>query len=823
MKIRLLVFSMVMILGGSAFAQKTLVKGLVQDSVSHQGEMFASVRIFKQKKMDKPVAMFVTDKNGAFKSQVNNVGEYTIVISSMGRKEVSRNFTLNGESTKDFGVLNISDNTKELKGVTVTVQRPLVSMTVDKMSYSVENDVDSKSSNALDMLRKVPMVTVDGNDNITVNGSSSFKVYVDGKPNVMLSSNPGQILKNMPASMIKNFEVVTNPGAKYDAEGVGGVLNIVLNKMNGQSANMNNLSATIRGQAGNRGYGGSVYGAMQQGKLSLSVNMSINHSKMKDLKVTSDREQISSAGNSLMNTSYNSDNTNDFKMANMSMSYEIDSLRLLSASFGLMGYDNNNDGLGTTSMNGGFYGNGFSYGNSTNNKMNRYSVNGSVDYQRSFAGHKDRMLTLSYLISTSPTKNKTLNDFNTDATTSLLNLTDRYTDTHSNTVEHTFQADYSTPLNKMFILDAGAKYILRNNTSTSDYYQIMNDVRTLDAASSLDYKHTNDILAGYTEMTAKIKAWSVKGGLRYEHTWQQVKYLAGVGQNFNLNYGNLVPSGSISYKLAETQNIGLAYNMRISRPNITMLSPYVDKSDPTALSYGNTNLDCEKSHNINLVYNFFTMKWMVNLTLRESICDNAIERYSFYDQNGLLNSTYGNIVKNHQTGLNGYINFNASKSTRIMLNGGLTYVDMKSAELGLSNSGWQGNVMAGLQQTLPLNLKLSANLMTSTKTYNLQGYSTGYNIVMGSLSRTFLNDRLSLSVTGVMPLDGSHLEMKTYTKGKDFISRGCTSIPLNIAMFSVSYTFGGQNATVKKTKHTISNDDLKQEKSQSETIGTMMQ
>ena len=148
---------------------------------------------------------------------------------------------------------------------------------------------------------------------------------------------------------------------------------------------------------------------------------------------------------------------------------------------------------------------------------------------------------------------------------------------------------------------------------------------------------------------------------------------------------------------------------------------------------------------------------------------------------------------------------------------------MKSAELGLSNSGWQGNVMAGLQQTLPLNLKLSANLMTSTKTYNLQGYSTGYNIVMGSLSRTFLNDRLSLSVTGVMPLDGSHLEMKTYTKGKDFISRGCTSIPLNIAMFSVSYTFGGQNATVKKTKHTISNDDLKQEKSQSETIGTMMQ
>lgn len=155
----------------------------------------------------------------------------------------------------------------------------------------------------------------------------------------------------------------------------------------------------------------------------------------------------------------------------------------------------------------------------------------------------------------------------------------------------------------MFILDAGAKYIIRNNTSTSDYYQIMNDVRTLDAASSLDYKHSNDILAGYTEMTAKIKAWSIKGGLRYEHTWQQVKYLAGVGQNFNLNYGNLVlNSGNISYKLAETQNIGLAYNMRISRPNITMLSPYVDKSDPTALKAMVIPILAVKSHIISIWY-----------------------------------------------------------------------------------------------------------------------------------------------------------------------------------------------------------------------------
>ena len=101
-------------------------------------------------------------------------------------------------------------------------------MDVDKMTYDVQNDVDSKSNTLLNMLRKVPMVSVDGQDNITVNGKSSFKVYIDGKPNAMFSSNTSQIFKSIPASAVKSIEVITNPGAKYDAEGIGGILNLSL-------------------------------------------------------------------------------------------------------------------------------------------------------------------------------------------------------------------------------------------------------------------------------------------------------------------------------------------------------------------------------------------------------------------------------------------------------------------------------------------------------------------------------------------------------------------------------------------------------------------
>lgn len=818
----LFLFTFVCMCGTSVQAQRSTIKGVVQDSVSHAGEPYASIRIFKVSQMDKPVAMFVSDKQGAFKhSLVGARGNFVLQISSVGRKDITATFSLKDEQTKDLGTFFITDNVKTLKGVTVTAQKPLVKMEVDKMSYSVENDVDAKANSALDILRKVPMVTVDGNDNITVNGSSSFKVYVDGKPNPMISSNPGIILKNMPASVIKNIEVITNPGAKYDAEGTGGVLNIIMNKTTANAKAMNNFSAMLRGSLSNIGVGGSAYVALQQGKFSMSVNANDREGKMNDVYTNTQRVQTDASGSSTLNMNQSSNSTSGFRMGNMTMSYEVDSLRLLSASLGVMGFGNNSDVLGNTSMNGALYGNGFGYKTTNNTKMSRYSINGNVDYQRAFAGHKDRMLTLSYLISTTPDKNKALNLFTSDATSSALSLTDRYSDARNNTVEHTFQIDYSSPLSKYLSLDTGTKYILRNNTSHSDYYNVAGEKRTYDSDNSMNYKHSNDILAAYAEMTGKLKVFTVKAGLRYEHTWQNVKYLSGHGENFNLNYGNLVPSGDLSYKISESQNIGLAYNMRISRPSIAMLNPYVDKNDPTARSYGNTNLDCEKSHNINLVYNYFTMKLMMNFTLRHTITDNAIEHYSFYENN-VLNSTYGNVVKNHQTGLNAYINWNPGKNTRITLNGGLSYVDLRSSVLGLNNDGWQSNMMLGLQQTLPADIRMSMNLITSTKQYNLQGSSTGFNALLVTLSRNFIHNRLNVSATLLQPLSGARMSFNTYSKGSNYVNRTSLSLPLQHVALSIGYTIGGHKE-VKKTQHTITNDDVKKVQNQNETIGTMIQ
>ena len=275
------IFTIVLsIIATLAMAQKTVITGVLVDSTLQEAEPYATVRIFKAGKQKNPVAMGLTDLDGRFRQEVSGSGKHIVQLSSVGKRDVVRQITLGKEQKIDLGTILISEDATMLKGVEIIAQKPLVKMEVDKMSYNVQEDNDSKASTVLDMLRKVPMVTVDGEDNISVNGSSSFKVYVDGKPNMMMSSAPSQVFKAMPAAMVKSIEVVTNPGAKYDAEGGAGVLNIVMNKeaaaaMGGGS--MDGYNGNVRVQAGNKSWGGSAFVSGQKGKLTFSANAMYNH------------------------------------------------------------------------------------------------------------------------------------------------------------------------------------------------------------------------------------------------------------------------------------------------------------------------------------------------------------------------------------------------------------------------------------------------------------------------------------------------------------------------------------------------------------------
>ena len=695
---------------------------------------------------------------------------------------------------------------------------------IDKIEYNVQDDPDSKSNSVLEMLRKVPLVTVDGEDNIKVNGSSSFKVYVNGKPNNMMSNNPTEVLKSMPANSIKHIEVITNPGPKYDAEGVGGILNIVT-----VGSGLEGYTATFSGNVSNMGAGGGLFGTVKSGKLTVSARYNYNYNDRPRSYSGGNRRTVGDVteGSSDLDYDGSSKGHGNFQSGSMEASYEIDTLRLVSMSFGLWGGGNNSTSINNTLATApGTSNELYRYVSDGRSKSSWYSIDGGVDYQRMFHV-KDRMFTLSYKINTSPQTSDSYSTYNdmhaaTDWEDFLKRLYDLNNDGSQNTTEHTFQADYTTPIGKIHTLEAGAKYILRDNSSEDDRYERQIGTTgdyVLDEEHSSHYKHQNDILAAYMGYGLRVKKISGRLGVRYEHTKQEVKYLLGKGDNFNKNFDDVVPSASIGYKLTDMSNLRFGYNMRIYRPGIWYLNPYLNDSNPTNISQGNSHLDSEKSHSFNLSYSNFTQKFNINLSARYSFTNNSIEQVTEQVKDteiaGLQNptgkevlySTYQNIGKSRNASLSGYVNWNATSNTRIYANLYGNYTYMEGAN-GLKNDGWNLFAYGGAQQSLPHDWRISLNVYGQTPWIMLQGKGSSFFDYGLSVNKSFLNKRLTLSAFA-SNFFKKYTSPTSSIEGVGFTQDSWNRYTRQRFGVSVSYRIGELKASVKKAARTISNDDVK--------------
>ena len=801
------------------------IKGVLLDSLTQEGEPYATIKIVKKEAPANALKMLVTDMKGKFQEKVPGTGNFVMTISSIGRNTIVKDFTVKaGEKLVDFGTLYITDASNELGQVEVVAQKPLVKADIDKIEYNVQDDPDSKSNSVLEMLRKVPLVTVDGEDNIKVNGSSSFKVYVNGKPNNMMSNNPTEVLKSMPANSIKHIEVITNPGPKYDAEGVGGILNIVT-----VGSGLEGYTATFSGNVSNMGAGGGLFGTVKSGKLTVSARYNYNYNDRPRSYSGGNRRTVGDVteGSSDLDYDGSSKGHGNFQSGSMEASYEIDTLRLVSMSFGLWGGGNNSTSINNTLATApGTSNELYRYVSDGRSKSSWYSIDGGVDYQRMFHV-KDRMFTLSYKINTSPQTSDSYSTYNdmhaaTDWEDFLKRLYDLNNDGSQNTTEHTFQADYTTPIGKIHTLEAGAKYILRDNSSEDDRYERQIGTTgdyVLDEEHSSHYKHQNDILAAYMGYGLRVKKISGRLGVRYEHTKQEVKYLLGRGDDFNKNFDDVVPSASIGYKLTDMSNLRFGYNMRIYRPGIWYLNPYLNDSNPTNISQGNSHLDSEKSHSFNLSYSNFTQKFNINLSARYSFTNNSIEQVTEQVKDteieGLQNptgkevlySTYQNIGKSRNASLSGYVNWNATSNTRIYANLYGNYTYMEGAN-GLKNDGWNLFAYGGAQQSLPHDWRISLNIYGQTPWIMLQGKGSSFFDYGLSVNKSFLNKRLTLSAFA-SNFFKKYTSPTSSIEGVGFTQDSWNRYTRQRFGVSVSYRIGELNASVKKAARTISNDDVK--------------
>jgi outer membrane receptor protein involved in Fe transport len=389
-------------------------------------------------------------------------------------------------------------------------------------------------------------------------------------------------------------------------------------------------------------------------------------------------------------------------------------------------------------------------------------------------------------------------------------LRNQYYDNDARTDEHTFQLDYTNPINNVHDIDFGAKYILRNNKSESQYFKDYNGEYQIDNDLTDNFKQTQNILAAYGDYKLKWKKIGAKAGVRYEHTFMDVEYAKMAKKNFSANFDDIVPSLTFSYQMGPTKTLRAVYNMRISRPGIWYLNPFRNTSNPTSISYGNPDLETEKSHSLGLNFSSFSAKFNVNASLNYSFVDNGIERYSFMN-NGVMESTYGNIGHTKRTSLSLWMNWNPGTKTRLSINASGTYADFKSNEpfLQQRNSGFYGNLFLNAQQTLPWDLRFSLYGGGSSPYISLQGEGSSYFYYGFSLNRSFLKEkRLTISLN-TSNLFNKYLTFKNETITDTFRSFSESKNQQRSFGLNISWRFGELKAQVKKTARSINNDDVK--------------
>ena len=769
------------------------VKGQIVEKISGNGVPFATV-IIKNDSIKEKKAL-ACDVSGHFSINMNAPVRYTLIVSSVGYKEFSVPIILS-ELKTDLGKLQMEEGVL-LKEVTISAQKPLVKIDPDKIVYSMESDPEAQTNNALEMLRKVPLITVDSEENITMNGQSNFKVLVNGKSSSMMSSNFKEALKSLPANTIKDIEVITNPSSKYDAEGVGGIINIITSKK------------TING------YNGSLSsGVDARGSLNLSAFLAV---KIKKLSFSSryygsqfiqPESRTNIATEYFNNTDYHystSNGNSSYKGLSNGYtgeaSYEIDSLNLISLSFwGFNGSYENNGFTETQYMNTENVITRL-YNNSIKSSNTSGSLSGNIDYQKTYK-KPDKSLTLSYKLDNNPRLMK-----NTSGVDGIINYPS-YSQLSENEAvgrEQTFQADYYDPITKKHQVEGGVKFILRQNTSSSEIFR---DNIKLDNVNDLDYnQYIMGLYAGYLIKWNKL---STKAGLRLERTWNDGNSkTAGINTDFTNRLFNLVPYITFSYMPKQGRTIKLSYTQRLSRPGIWYLNPYVNNSDSLNISYGNPALKSEVSHSFDLGYTYFTPKFNFSATTSSSFANNSIERISRVESNGATVSTYENIGKDQRYGLNLYFSYRPSAKLNVFFNGGVNYTKLEAnTGYSISNKGYSYRGSLGGRLTLWKDGSVNANLGIYSSSIMLQGKSSSFYYTGLGVSQYFLKRKLMLSVSTSDPF---WYRKKYSNESKDitFHSYIENSYPAQNIRLNVAYNFGKMDLQVKKARRGIRNDDVK--------------
>ncbi|WP_179091152.1 outer membrane beta-barrel protein [[Flexibacter] sp. ATCC 35208] len=633
---------------------------------------------------------------------------------------------------------------RQLKEITVKAQPQLVRKEIDRVIYDVQSDPDNKVESAIEMLAKVPLLAVDGDGNIRLNGSGKYRIFINGKPSSLMTRNPKEALKSMPALIISKIEVITTPPAKYDGEGLAGIINIITVKQR-QNGYNGSLGANFNRYVGTGQHG---YLTLKQGKFGVNVYGYL----YQDLKMKTNERTTRNSVTSVL--SQNADNTyySRFGAGTAEVSYEMDSLLLFSGS---MSYYNSHDHYNsqrTTVLDS----------ITTDNYNSKYLHSGALDInvslEKGFKRHKKELFTIGYQYHHMPEELTTNNQYNS----SLME-------------EHTLQADYSHPFTR-WLMEAGVKWIDRVGGATYD------------TVSKNRFRYNQQIWSAYNSWQFSSRLLDVRAGVRLEYAvLQRGTY-----------YTSLLPVIAILHAFPHA-SAGITYSQKVERPSLTQLNPFTDENNPYVYVSGNPFLLPVKQHKVDLSYTLNTKAGFHSM-LTYNVSSNDIQQVvAVHDSVSV--SSYQNIGRNSSVRLSTGVNFQISGKLRLIANLDAGY------QVFNENSGWSASGFVNLAYRISEQWRLTSTVYGATPVITYQGLSNGSVIHVTRLTKTFLHNHLSVSGSVSNPY-GRYRYIISAINTDQFHQQNRIQRYYRTFAVSASWNFGHLSGNVRKAQRNIKNEDL---------------
>ncbi len=633
----------------------TIVAQVVEAS-SNLSIDYATATIF-DKSTDKVITGTTTENGGKFELSTKSKDIY-VEISFIGyaTKRID-DIQFKGRQA-DLGIIKLGEDSQQLDEIVVTAEKSSTEFKLDKRVFNVGTDLSSTGASALEVLNNVPSVNVSIEGDVTLRGSGGVQILINGKPSVM--ADDGGALGTITADMLQSIEVITNPSAKYEAEGTSGIINLILKK--NEKTGINGSFTVNTGLPNNHSVGVSLNKRTENFNLFTQLGVgykvqptdteNINRDLTTGNSVTTEGEENRNEKyyNVILGTDYYINAQNTITLSG-SFAYEIEDQPSLT---NFKSLDENNI---------------------VNREWKREEVTEATNpklqyelqYKRDFTDHKEHKLLFSAIGRYfGKDQSSVFNETNISGADLITNQT---TDTKFEEGKYTFNLDYTKPFSKNWTIETGAQYV--DNTVSNDYTvsDEVNGEFVVDPGLTNLFEYYQKVLGVYGTASYEGDLWGIKLGLRNENT-ELSTLLANTGESNDQNFNNLFPSAHTSYKLSDRVSLQAGYSRRIYRPRLWDLNPFFNIRNNFSVRTGNPDLQPEFTDSYEIGSIFIYEKVSFNANIYHRYTTEVIERVSTFENN-VNTFTPENIGTNNLTGLE--LNFKYSPTKKITINGDANY------------------------------------------------------------------------------------------------------------------------------------------------------